>query len=233
MAERRYGEDELREILSLATTGDARDQSQIAESAGLTLYDLKRIGQEVGIDPERIADAASKLDARGKPAVVQRSFGMPVGLSRVVDLPRSPTDREWEQLISLFRSAFGAQGIATTSGGMRQWSHGSLHISVEPTARGEQLRLSTQKDEAILFNGVGVLLGGMAIITSAMVAASGKPEKALAAGGMFGGMALFSFLANVLQVPGWARKRERQLEDVAQNAVKLLSNSPDTGNSII
>jgi hypothetical protein len=233
MTERRYGEDEVREILSLATTGDARDQSQVTESAGLTLHDLKRIGQEVGIDPARIADAASKLDTRGKPEVVQRSFGMPVGVSRVDDLPRSPTDREWEQLISLFRSTFGAQGAATTSGGMRQWSHGSLHISVEPTERGEQLRVSTQKEEAILFNGAGVLLGGMAILTSAMVAASGKPEKALAAGGMFGGMALFSFLANVLQVPGWARKRERQLEEVAQQAVRLLSNSSDSRHSII
>ncbi|HKY97746.1 MAG TPA: hypothetical protein VJL35_07805 [Gemmatimonadaceae bacterium] len=231
MTERRYSEDEVREILSLATTGDARDQSQVAESAGLTLYDLKRIGQEVGIDPARIADAASKLDTRGTPTVVRRSFGMPVGMSRVVDVPRSPTDREWEQLISLFRSAFGVPGVATTSGGMRQWSHGNLHVSIEPTERGEQLRLSTLKDDAILFNGLGVLLGGMGILTSAMVVASGKPEKALAAGGMFGGMAVFSFLANVLRLPGWARARQRQLEEVAQHTVKLLSSASDTGNS--
>ena len=229
MTERRYSEDEVREILTLATTGDARDHSQVAESAGLTLHDLERIGQEVGIDPARIAAAASKLDTRAQPAVVRRSFGMPVGMSRVVDLPRSPTEREWEQLISVFRSAFGAPGIASTSGGMRQWSHGNVHISVEPTERGEQLRLSTLKDEAILFNGMGVLLGGMAVITSTMVVAAGKPEKALAAGGMFGGMALFSFMANVLRLPGWARKRARQLEEVAEHAVELLSNPSDGG----
>jgi hypothetical protein len=152
-------------------------------------------------------------------------------MSRVVDVPRSPTDREWEQLISLFRSAFGVPGVATTSGGMRQWSHGNLHVSIEPTERGEQLRLSTLKDDAILFNGLGVLLGGMGILTSAMVVASGKPEKALAAGGMFGGMAVFSFLANVLRLPGWARARQRQLEEVAQHTVKLLSSASDTGNS--
>jgi hypothetical protein len=229
MTERRYGEDEVREILTLATTGDVRDQSHVTESEGLTLNDLKRIGLEVGIDPVRIAQAASKLDVRGKSAAVRRSFGMPVGISRVVALPRSPTDREWEQLISVFRSGFGAQGVATTSGGMRQWSHGNLHISVEPTERGEQLRLSTLKDDAILLNWTGVLMGGMAVITSAMVTAGGKPEKALAAGGMFGGMALFSFVANVLRLPGWARKRERQMEEVAQHAMNLLSSSSESG----
>ena len=70
-------------------------------------------------------------------------------------------------------------------------------------------------------------MGGMAVITSAAVAAGGKPEKALAAGGMFGGMALFSFVANVLRLPGWARKRERQMEEVAQHAVNLLSTSSE------
>ena len=143
MTERRYGDEEVREIFSLATTGDTRDRSLPAESGGLTLDELQRIGQEAGIEPARVAQAAEKLDARGRPAPVRRSFGLPIGLSRVVDLPRAPTDREWEQLISQFRTTFGTQGHTTTSGGLREWSQGNLHISVEPTEHGEQLRLST------------------------------------------------------------------------------------------
>ena len=149
MTERRYGDEEVREIFSLATTGGTRDRSLPAESGGMTLDELQRIGQEAGIDPARVAHAAETLDARGTPAPVQRTFGLPIGLSRVVDLPRAPTDREWEQLISQFRTTFGAQGHTTTSGGLREWSNGNLHISVEPTERGEQLRLSTRNEAAV------------------------------------------------------------------------------------
>jgi hypothetical protein len=104
MNQRRYSDEEVREIFSLAATGGARDQSRPAESDGLTLDELRRIGQEAGIEPARVAQAAETIDSRGRVAPVRRSLGMPVGVSRVVDLPRAPTDREWEQLISEFRT---------------------------------------------------------------------------------------------------------------------------------
>jgi hypothetical protein len=223
MSTRRYKDEEVREIFSLATTGNARDPSLPAESDGLTLDELQRIGQEAGIEPARVAQAAESLDARGRQAPVRRSFGLPVGVSRVVDLPRAPTDREWERLISEFRTTFGTQGTTSTSGGLREWSQGNLHISIEPTEHGEQLRLSTLKDDGIALNGLGFVLGGMSVLMGAVVAAAGKPEKALLVLGMFGGMALAAFGANLIRLPRWARKRERQMEAIAEHAVKLLS----------
>ena len=225
MTKRRYGDEEVREIFSLATTGDARDQSLPADSGGMTLDEIQRIGQEAGIEPARVAQAAEKLEARGRPAPVRRSFGLPVGVTRVVDLPRAPTDREWEQLIAEFRTTFGIKGRATTSGGLREWSHGNLHICVEPTARGEQLRLSTLKDDGIAFNVMGVAVASMAAVLSAVIAAAGKPGKALIALAMFGGTSLAFFAANVFRLPRWARERERQMEALAEHAVKLLSDS--------
>lgn len=223
MTNRRYGEEEAREIFSLATTGDTRDQMLRADSGGMTLDELQRIGQEAGIEPARVAQAAAALDARGRVAPVRRSFGMPVGVSRVVDLPRAPTDREWEQLIAEFRTTFGAQGKVTSSGGLRQWSQGNLHISVEPNERGEQLRLSTLKEDAIALNGLGTVLAGISVLFSAVVAASGQGGKALLILAMFGGMSVFAFGANLLRLPRWARERERQMEELAEHAVKLLS----------
>ena len=183
MARRRYGEDEVREIFTLATTGGIRDHALPNDSAGMTLEELQRIGQEAGIEPARVAQAAGQLDARGKPAPVRRSFGLPIGVSRVVDLPRAPTDREWEQLISEFRSTFGTQGR----------------------------------------NGLAVVLAAMSALFGAVVAASGDPGKALLILGMFAGMALFAFGANLIRLPRWARERERQMETLAAHAVKLLS----------
>lgn len=225
MNERRYSDEEVREIFSLAAEGGTRDQSLPAEADGLTLDELRRIGQEAGIEPARVAQAAEMLDARGRVAPLRRSLGMPVGVSRVVDLPRAPTDREWEQLVSEFRTTFGTQGRTTTSGGLRDWSHGNLHISVEPTEHGEQLRLSTLKDDAMALNVVGSVTGVMSVLMGAVVAASGQPEKALLILGMFGGMSLAAFGANLLRLPRWARQREQQMEAIAEHAVKLLSNS--------
>lgn len=226
MPTRRYGDDEVREIFSLATTGGTGEQSVPAESGGLTLDQLRQIAQEAGIDPARVAQAAASLDARGRPAPIRRMMGMPIGVSRVVDLPRAPTNREWEQLIAEFRTTFGAQGRATVSGGLREWSNGNLHISVEPTERGEQLRLSTRKEDALALNGVAIVTGGMALLMSAGVAAAGKPEKALVLLILLGGISLTALSANILRLPRWARERERQMEAIAGHAVKLLSNPP-------
>lgn len=223
MTTRRYGDDEVREIFSLATTSGTTDQSLAAESGGLTLDELQHIGRQAGIDPALVAQAAARLDARGKPAPVRRSFGLRIGVSRVVDLPRAPSDREWEQLISEFRTTFGAKGRATTSGGLREWSQGNLHICVEPTEHGEQLRLSTLKEDAMVLNGLGLVLGVMSMFLGAIVAAAGKPGKALVVFGMLGGMSLAAFVANVVRLPRWARERESQMEAIAEHAVKLLS----------
>src|SRR6185369_4846059 len=190
MAERRYGEDEVREIFSLATTGDARDPSLPAEAGGLTLDELQRIAEQVGIEPARVAHAAARLDARGTPAPVRRSLGLPIGVSRVVDLPRAPTDREWERLVAEARTTFGTQGRERTSGSLREWSVGNLHLSIEPTDNGERLRLSTLRDDAVILNGFAVVMGGVSVLMGSVVAIASNPVKSLAVLGMFGGMSL-------------------------------------------
>lgn len=223
MTERRYGDEDVREILRLATANEAQDRALPAESGGLSLVELQQIAKEAGIEPARVAQAAAMLEARNAPAPVRRHYGMPVGVSRVIGLPRAPTEREWEQLIATFRSTFGAQGVAKTEGGIRDWSNGDLHISVEPTAHGEQLRLSTTKTDAFVLNVAGTLFGAMSLVMGATVAAAGKPEKAIAVLGMFGGLALAAFAANVLRLPSWARTRERQFTALAEQTVKMLS----------
>jgi hypothetical protein len=223
MSTRRYGDDEVREIFALATTTGTREPSLPAEAGGLTLDELQQIGREAGIEPARVAQAVATLDARGRPSPVRRTLGLPIGLTRVVELPRAPTDREWELLISQFRTTFGTQGVATTTGGLREWTYGDLSISVEPTEQGQQLRLTTQNGGAIALNVLGVVTGGMSVLTTAAVVAAGKPEKALAVLAMFGGMSVASFLTNLLRSPRWARERERQMQELAEHAVKLLS----------
>ncbi|MEO7996803.1 MAG: hypothetical protein ABI852_05130 [Gemmatimonadaceae bacterium] len=231
MNTRRYGDAEVREIFSLASTGDAPGLSLAADTGavdagGLTLNELQQIGQEAGIEPARVAQAAASLDARARSAPVKRSFGLPVGLSRVVELPRAITDREWERLISEFRTIFGATGVATSSGGLREWACGDTQISVEPTAHGEQLRLNTTNSLAMVLNVLGVTMGGMALLMWGAVTLADKPvQRALVALGIFGIPSLAAFGTNVIRLPRWKRERERQMDAIAAHAVKLLSES--------
>ena len=223
MTERRYGDEEIREIFAIATTGEgAGNRAPAAESDGMTLRELQRIGEEAGIEPARVVEAAARLEARGRAAPLRRSLGLPVGVSRVVDLPRAPTDREWEQLIAEFRSTFGARGEHSSAGGLREWSVGELHICVEPTARGHQLRLSTLKSDGQALNALGIALTALGTIMSLVVTAAGKGEKALAVFAMFAGMGAIGIVANVLRLPRWARERERQMEALAGHTVQLL-----------
>jgi hypothetical protein len=136
-------------------------------------------------------------------------------------LRRNESGSNW---VAEFRTTIGTQGQVTTSGGLREWSQGELHIPIEPTERGEQLRLTTLKSDAMIFNAFGIMMGAVSVLMGALVAAAGKPEKALAVLGLFGGMAPLAFGANVIRLPRWARERERQMEAIAQHAVKLLSN---------
>lgn len=223
MTQRRYGDEEVREIFSLATTGEVRGQSLPAEADGLTLDEIQRIGQEAGIEPEQVARAAERLDARGQSPEVRRSLGLPIGVSRVVDLPRAPTDREWEQLVAEFRSTFGTQGHTMVSGGLRDWSVGNLHVAVEPTAQGERLRLTTVKGDGVALNWLGLIMGVLAVVMTTVVAATGRSDQALEILGMFGGLALAALAANAIRLPLWVRERRRQMEAIIEHTMKLLS----------
>ena len=64
--ERRYTDDEVAEIIQAASTPvvPREDLADPTPATGLTLDQLQAIGREVGIAPERIAQAAAALDRR-------------------------------------------------------------------------------------------------------------------------------------------------------------------------
>src|SRR5688572_19040179 len=103
MTDRRYRDDEVRQIFRLATTQKTSDLPSASAVDGLTLADIQSIGREVGIEPDLVARAALALDA---PASMppRTSLGMPVEVGLSVPLPRSLSDHEWEQLVAELRA---------------------------------------------------------------------------------------------------------------------------------
>ena len=223
--ERRYTDDEVAEIFEAASKPVVpRDEpAEPASSAGLTLARLQEIGREVGIAPERIAEAAAALEMRRPPIPRRTDLGMPVSAAHVVDIPRPLTDREWSLVVADLRQTFGAWGHEGSQGETRMWWNNNLHAVVEPTPTGYRLRLGTLKADGFAMNRVGMVAVGMSIVVAF---AMGGNVDALPGVLAIGSMGAGVFTYNALRLPRWARLREQQMQEVAARTLALLTAAP-------
>lgn len=221
--ERRYREEEVAEIFEAAAQPHDPRGRALASGDGLTLEELQSIGREVGVDPDRIARAASDLELRRGAPPRGTHFGLPVSVGRVVELPRAPTDREWETLVGELRRTFGAIGKEESRGDLRAWRNGNLHASLEPTVGGWRLRLGTLMGDAAIFNRLAV--GGMvaALLVTFVLLLRGDLAEDLIAALVFALMGVAALGYNVLRLPRWAQEREEQMEYIAGRARALLA----------
>ena len=222
--ERRYQDDEVEAIFDLATSERRAAQGRLPTTGrGLTLAELKEIGRDVGIAAEDVEAAALALDTPVTVSPRRTLVGLPVSVGREVDLPRAPTDHEWELLVTELRRTFAARGRLGSHGSMREWTNGNLHALIEPTANGHRLRLGTTKGTALIYSRFGALGLVVTIAIAVAQALTGVlDEKApgiIALTVMFGG-----FLgASLLPLPRWAREREEQMDHIAARALQLVS----------
>jgi hypothetical protein len=213
MTERRFNEDEVAAIFERAAEAQQTGRRQLPSGEGMTLADLQEIGREVGISPDLVAQAAKSVEQGGRPT--SRSFlGLPIGVGRTIDLDRKLTEEEWERLVVDLRETFDARGRLKQEGSFRQWTNGNLQALLEPIADRHRVRLRTLKGDArsLMISGLG-MLGVAAASVIATVARGGIIDA-----GKFGVIAMIGvilFGIGALRVPGWARLRRTQMEDVA------------------
>jgi hypothetical protein len=181
----------------------------------MTLAQLQEIGREVGIAPEMVVAAARAIDEGGQPTS-RRLLGLPIGVGRTIDLGRKLSDEEWERFVVDLRETFDARGTLRGEGSLRQWTNGNLQALLEPTATGHRIRLRTVKGDA-----VSMIMGGLGMFG---VAAVWLIAATLRGGGDAGMMSSLGFLTTIgigmfglgaLRLPGWARLRRRQMEEIA------------------
>jgi len=220
--ERRYREEEIREIFGLAATTEDLAPPALAERSGLTLRELQGIGREVGLEPARVAEAAAALDARRETLPRRSYWGMPISVGRVVDLPRAPTDREWETLVGELRQTFAARGKVTSHGGLREWSNGNLHACIEPTENGYRLRMGTLKGNAGPLNLLGIAMILFSLIGVVSLALGGGLAEGFFAPLVLGWLGIGALATNRIGLPRWAAQREGQMATIADRAVRLL-----------
>lgn len=223
--ERTYGEEEVAAIFKAAAAQRGTGSSALAPAEGFTLAELQAIGSEVGLAPERVAEAAAAVDMR-RGALVRRDIGMPVSVGQSVDLPRAPTDREWEMIVADLRETFGARGRVGSRGEVREWTNGNLQAFVEPTPTGHRLRLGTTKGNALALNRAAGAALATAVVWLMVLAVSGGLPEAIFLPLIFILMGSGALTFNALRLPGWAAEREAQMEGVAARARTLLAGPP-------
>ena len=223
--ERRYGEEEVAAIFEAASgpAASRKDSRSASDSEqGLTLSELQSIGREVGISPDRIAEAAAALE-HVQPSLPRRTeLGMPLSAAHIVEIPRPLTDREWSLLVSDLRETFHAQGRERSHGETREWANGNLHAVVEPTRTGYRLRLGTLKSDGLALNRMGafgMIRGAIVGLTSAL----GGDPGAVSVSVMLGGIGAGAFAFNAVRLPRWARLREQQMREIAERTRALIA----------
>ena len=227
MSERRFNEAEVAAIFERAVEAQQTSQHQLPPGDGMTLTEIQAIGREVGIPPDQLAQAAKAIELSGRPT--SREFlGLPVGVGLTIDLNRQLSDQEWERVVGDLRETFDAHGILRHEGSLRQWANGNLQVFLEPAERGHRLRLRTYKGDA-----PGLIIGGLAMFgfaASSLIATVLRgPIDDI---GMLWSMAVLAtggiamLGSTVFRLPGWARLRRRQMEDVAARTAVLANPSP-------
>ena len=224
--ERTYGEDEVAEIFKAAAARRGPGSTAPAPARGFTLAELQSIGSEAGLAPEVVAEAAAAVELR-RGALRRTEIGMPIAVGRTVDLPRAPTDREWEMIVADLRETFRARGRVGSRGDVREWTNGNLHAFVEPTPTGHRLRLGTTKGDAVGFNRLGAGGLGMALVTMIGLSVTGALPESIFLPLMMSAMGGGALAWNALRLPGWAEERETQMEGVAARARTLLGAAPE------
>ena len=225
--ERRYDDEEVREIFDRATRVDDVSPSAVRPadplpSTGMTLHQLQEIGREAGIAPEQVERAAAQLDRT--PPVEEapiRRFGVPLSTSRVVDLPARLSDEDWDHLVVRMRDLFRARGTVSREGTLRSWSNGNLQVLMEPTRDGYRLRMRTFSQSLRGRVAGGMAMGGMGLgLTVVGLANPGLGNIGVGSAFLFG-IGAVMFGGALFEAPRWRARRAAQFEELGELAWEI------------
>jgi hypothetical protein len=158
-----------------------------------------------------VVHAAASVVQVGSPTS-RKFLGLPIGVGRTIDLDRELSQAEWERLVVDLRETFDARGTTRQEGSFRQWTNGNLQVLVEPTANGHRIRLSTVKADARAWMRGGLVTLGVAAIT-AIAAVVGAAHLKWAV--EFAVIGAGQFAIGAILLPGWARLRRKQMEEIS------------------
>ena len=160
-------------------------------------------------------------------------MGLPIGVGRTVELDRPLSDSDWERLVADLRETFEARGTVKYDGPFRQWINGNLQALLEPTPGGHRLRLQTLNGGSRALMSWGLATLGVATATLIPVAMAGSLSNSgsVVGVGFMAAIGLGMFAVGALRLPGWARRRRTQIEEVTARLVSAAETPPQDDRS--
>jgi hypothetical protein len=228
MTERRYSAEEVSAIFEQAAQAEQSGRLPAGRSQGMTLAEVQAVGAEAGIPTELVRQAARSLDHRPQPA--NRSFlGLPFRVGLNVSLHRTLSDAEWERFVVDLRETFDARGVVRQDGSLRQWTNGNLQVLVEPYDGGYRVRFRTMNGSvgAYVAAGLAMGVGGAFALLTAVVGQGLVESGAVVSAGLMTLVGGGLMSAGALRLPGWARLRRRQMEELSRRLVERLAASDE------
>lgn len=170
---RKYTESEVAEILEKAVEGD--EFRELGRPHGMSLTELKAIGDEVGIDPRRIENAALALDLAPK-TQTHPLVGSPTAFDYEARVPGEiPADRT-PDVIALIRRITGKPGELSDLRGTLEWRTdgdiGSRWITVSPRDGHSIIRASSRLGQGAVISFVPTAVAAIASVVPVLNAPS-------------------------------------------------------------
>lgn len=217
----RYDEAAINEIFRQAAEAQKDAQERTGPANGLTLDELQEIGAAAGLSPEFVARAAANMAVEIEEPALPTFLGLEIGVRRSVALPGPMSDEDWVSLVADLRQTFHARGKIQEAGELREWYNGNLFAHVQPDGGGYRLSMGSTKASArdLMMTGMGLVVGSVFAVAMLTLFSTGAwrgifPFLMMMAGGLF--MGSYGYL----QLPGWRRRREAQMEAVGRRAVE-------------
>lgn len=212
--ERRYTEQEIASIFKQASE-DQQAAAHLAAHEGLTLSEMEAIGRDAGIRPEFIARAAAAMNKKVAAPAPDKALGLPVSVSRIVDVAGEFTDASWQQLVTDLHDVFGVTGRVSQNGAMRIWEHDRMEVTVEPSGNGYRIRMRSMHDLYMsgLYGGLMLLVMGLFFLL--VVASKGD---LLTAKGIF--VSMFSVVGtgamglSATRLRHWRKTQEKNMDTI-------------------
>jgi diadenosine tetraphosphate (Ap4A) HIT family hydrolase len=144
-----FTEEEIKAIIRRAAARQEEEaEREEAREHGLTLADLERLGEEVGLDPRHLRAAADEVrTGRATGADAETQTDTHVIVERRIDRPFTP--EVWEDTVTLLRQRFGVDmGMwYGRSGEGRIEQVGRAHEWVHMSQLGVETRVSASERE--------------------------------------------------------------------------------------
>jgi hypothetical protein len=125
-AEKRFSDDEAREIIKRALHLQHRRADAETPRDGLSLSELESIGEDVGVSPELLRQAAGEVAAGESPTGRSRFLGAPTNPAETVAVKRPVSEDELNELLVTLPSMTGDDGSGNAHRRSLNWSTDSV-----------------------------------------------------------------------------------------------------------